>query len=149
MEFVTAQLLADRRPGDREHHAEVRLDEDSEPVTSEPIWKDSRRRANAPLPGKARRARPGADASLDDWPPSGLIDRLPDLLTTKMLAPDIVETSVVGLPDKCVDRSHRFVPLDLERVGNDRLHSGSDGERVREDDRGLDGPQFFHLGRTG
>ena len=92
---------------------------------------------------------PAADAALGDRPALGGIDRLPDVLAVDVLAPDVVESAVVGFADQGVDRSYRLVALDSQGVGDNRLHARADRQRVRQDDGCLDRPQLLNLGRAG
>ena len=130
IEFVTSKLFT-HGPGDREHAAEVRRP--AHRAGSSRIIGRIRDECRSLLPaGQAvpvpRRRSPRRPVRL--W----RNQLLPDALAVDVLAPDVVESAVIGLTDQGVDRPYRFVAFQTQGVGDNRLHGLANRQRVRQDD---------------
>jgi len=66
-----------------------------------------------------------------------------------MAAPYIIQSAVVSFPYHGIDRLYVPIPWLLQRIGYQSFNPGSHRQGVRQDDRGLDVPQFLYLRGTG
>src|SRR5690606_41425460 len=130
---------------DPQRAAVVRLHEDTDGVAVD----DAGRRADAAFPTEAGGAGPRADRPLLDGTVRGGGDRVEHVFLGDVSASDVVEHTVVRLPDHRVHRRDRLVPRLGERPGDGTVDTARDAQRVREDDRGLDRAEFGHLGGAG
>ena len=73
----------------------------------------------------------------------------PNVLPVDVEPSDVVQSTIVRLADKGVDRPYLFVARLTQRVANDRVHRDTDTQGICQNDWCLDRPELSHLGRSG
>ena len=136
---VVTDHAAGRDAGDAQTLAPavVGLHEHADCVAAVLLADHARGRTHAALEAVADHPGAAADRTLLDRPVARLRDRLADVLGAHVMAVDVVERPVIGLPDHGQRPVEPVVlPALRHRVGDQRVADDADAVRVGERDRG-------------